>query len=123
MGGERARAVRIQRYRYNITTGANTIQGTAARPTVNGQFIERNAGRGSAFGAVNLRLSRLIPAGSKTKIEAIVEAFNVFDRRNDIARISVFGSGAYPAAPAANFGQVTVVGEPRSLQFGLRVRY
>ncbi len=31
---------------FNITTGSNTIQGTAARPTINGVFINRNAGEG-----------------------------------------------------------------------------
>ena len=31
---------------FNITTGANTIQGTSARPTINGVFINRNAGSG-----------------------------------------------------------------------------
>ena len=43
----------------NITTGATTIQGTAARPTVNGEFIERNAGIGQRFVQLNLRLSRI----------------------------------------------------------------
>ena len=43
---------------FNITTGANTIQGTSARPTVNGVFINRNAGTGFDFFNVNARLSR-----------------------------------------------------------------
>ena len=30
---------------FNITSGVTTIQGTAGRPIVNGQFIPRNAGR------------------------------------------------------------------------------
>src|SRR5205085_384854 len=34
---------------FNITTGTNTVQGTAARPTVDGAFIVRNAGEGRAF--------------------------------------------------------------------------
>jgi hypothetical protein len=48
---------------YNITTGTNTIQGTPARPVVNGEFIPRNAGQGSAFSTVNLRLSRTFVQG------------------------------------------------------------
>ncbi len=43
---------------FNITTGANTIQGTAARPTINGAFINRNAGEG--FNTLNLNF-RLKP--------------------------------------------------------------
>src|SRR5208283_4556924 len=31
---------------FNITTGSTTIQGTSARPTINGVFINRNAGEG-----------------------------------------------------------------------------
>ncbi|MGC2659874.1 MAG: carboxypeptidase regulatory-like domain-containing protein [Bryobacteraceae bacterium] len=34
---------------FNITTGANTIQGTTGRPTVNGIYINRNAGAGFDF--------------------------------------------------------------------------
>src|SRR5215813_9745895 len=34
---------------FNITAGSNTIQGTAARPTINGSFISRNAGTGFDF--------------------------------------------------------------------------
>jgi hypothetical protein len=107
---------------FNITTGANTIQGSAARPTVDGDYIPRNAGVGSDFSTVSLRLSRRFELERHGHIEAMVEAFNVFNRRNNLARIGVFGSGAYPSNPAANFGQITVVGEPRAFQFGLRYR-
>ena len=108
---------------FNITTGTNTIQGTAARPAVNGAFISRNAGVGSAFSTVNLRLSRTFALGRRARLDGLIEAFNLLDRRNDIARITVFGTGAYPTNPAPNFGQVTVVGEPRSVQLGFRFRY
>lgn len=108
---------------FNITTGTNTIQGTGARPTVNGAFISRNAGEGSAFSTTSLRVSRILAAGSRVKVEALVEVFNLFNRRNDLARTTVFGTGAYPTSPSATFGQVTVVGEPRSAQISIRVRY
>ena len=108
---------------FNITTGANTIQGTAARPVVNGEFIERNSGEASDFSTVSLRLSRTFRLGGRAQLDGLIEAFNLFNRRNDLARITVFGTGAYPTSPAANFGQVTVVGDPRSIQFGLRFRY
>ena len=108
---------------FNITTGANTIQGTAARPVVNGEFIERNVGEGDDFSTVSLRLSRTFRLGGRAQVDGLIEAFNLFDSRNDLARITVFGTGVYPTSPAANFGQVTVVGDPRSIQFGLRFRY
>jgi len=34
-----------------------------------------------------------------------------------------FGTGAYPASPSPTFGQVTAVGDPRSFQFGVRLRF
>ena len=34
---------------FNILSGLTTIQGTPARPIVNGEFIDRNAGVGSTF--------------------------------------------------------------------------
>lgn len=108
---------------FNITTGANTIQGTAARPTENGRFIERNTGEGSDFSTTSLRLVRNFTVRTKARVEAIVEAFNLFNRRNDVARVTVFGTGAYPTSPAANFGQITVVGDPRTIQFGFRVKF
>ena len=40
-----------------------------------------------------------------------------------MARVTVFGTGAYPTNPAPNFGNVTVVGDPRTMQFGVRVRF
>jgi len=108
---------------FNITSGANTIQGTAGRPVVNGEFIPRNAGAGSPFKTASLRVSRKFRVGRHGDIEALVEAFNMFNWRNDVARVTVFGTGAYPANPAANFGQITVVGDPRSLQFGIRANF
>lgn len=108
---------------FNITTGTNTIQGTAGRPTVNGVFIPRNAGLGGDFSTVSLRLSRVFTIEGRLRIEALAEGFNVFNRRNNLARIGVFGSGTYPDNPALNFQQITAVGEPRAAQFGLRLSY
>ena len=34
-----------------------------------------------------------------------------------------FGAGAYPTNPSPTFGQATAVGDPRSFQFGVRVRF
>lgn len=108
---------------FNILTGATTIQGTAARPVVNGAPIERNVGKGSPFSTVNVRIARQLRFGTRVTGDLLLEAFNLFDRRNDLARVAVFGTGSYPDAPAATFGQVTVVGDPRLLQLGFRVRF
>ncbi|HUR34788.1 MAG TPA: TonB-dependent receptor [Vicinamibacterales bacterium] len=108
---------------FNITSGVTTIQGTAGRPLVNGQFIERNAGAGSAYLSMNLRLSRGFVLGRDARFEAAIEAFNVTNRRNDVTRNTNFGAGAYPSSPSPTFNQITAVADPRALQFAVRVRF
>jgi outer membrane receptor protein involved in Fe transport len=107
----------------NITSGVTTIQGTAGRPIVDGAFIPRNAGAGPDFFSLDLRLSRTFPIGSRARIEALAEVFNLTNRENVVAMNGNFGSGDYPDNPSSAFGQVTAVGEPRSVQLGLRVSF
>ena len=49
---------------FNITSGVTTIQGTAGRPIVDGEFIPRNAGVGDDFFSLSLRVSRSFRAGA-----------------------------------------------------------
>ena len=108
---------------FNITSGVTTVQGTVGRPMVDGRFIRRNAGAGSAFLSLNARLSRTFRATSRVGVEALAEGFNLTNRENVIARNTNFGPGGYPSNPSPAFGQVTAVGEPRAFQVGLRVRF
>jgi len=108
---------------FNITSGLTTIQGTAGRPIVNGTFIERNAGAGPDFFAVNARLSRSFRVGGRMQVEGLLEAFNVTNRTNVVTVNGNFGAGAYPANPSPAFGAVTAVGDPRSLQLAARMKF
>jgi hypothetical protein len=108
---------------FNITSGVTTIQGTAGRPVVNGAFIERNAGSGSDFFTINGRVSRTFRVARRVRLEGLVEAFDLTNRRNALTRNTNFGSGAYPTNPAPGFGDVTAVGEPRTVQLGLRLGF
>jgi len=107
----------------NITSGVTTVQGTAGRPVVNGEFIPRNSGTGAAFFSLGLRLSRECQAGNRLRVQGLVEAFNVTNRVNVVSINGNFGAGAYPANPSSTFGTVTAVGDPRALQLGARVRW
>jgi hypothetical protein len=107
----------------NITSGVTTIQGTQGRPIVNGAFIPRNSGTGNDFWTVNARLSRSFQIMDRVRIEALAEAFNLLNRRNNLTRNGNFGAGPYPASPSTAFGQVTAVHDPRSLQLALRLRF
>jgi hypothetical protein len=107
----------------NITSGVTTVQGTAGRPIVNGQFIARNAGVGSDFFSLGLRVSRSFRLAESVRAEGIAEAFNLTNRRNDLTRIGNFGAGAYPTNPAPTFNQITAVGDPRTVQLAVRLRF
>jgi len=108
---------------FNITSGVTTIQGTAGRPVVNGQFIARNAGQGAAFFTANARLSRMFKLGDHWQFEVLAEGFNLTNRANVVTRNANFGAGAYPDNPSPTFNQTTAVGESRSIQCGARIRF
>ena len=108
---------------FNIVTGSNTVQGTAARPIVNGVFISRNAGIGSDFFVVNTRLSRSFALGEHLHLEALAEAFNLLNHRNNLTKNGTFGTGAYPTSPSSSFGQITAVNDPRVVQLALRITF
>ncbi len=108
---------------FNITTGATTVQGTAARPTVNGVFINRNAGEGFNFLTLGARLSRTFALTEHLRMTALVEGFNLTNHANGVSLNGNFGTGAYPSNPSSTFRQVTAVGDPRGFQFGLRFAF
>jgi hypothetical protein len=108
---------------FNITTGSNTIQGTAARPTINGAFINCNAGSGFDFFNVNVRLSRSFRVSERFRLEAMAEAFNFLNHMNGVTLNGTFGSGSYPNNPASTFQQITAVGDPRTAQLALRATF
>jgi hypothetical protein len=120
---------------FHITSGITSLQGTTGRPLTNGgtapanfdvravSFIPRNAGIGSDFFNVNARVSRAFRISRGVRVEGLVEAFNVTNRMNNLTRNATFGPGAYPTNPVTNFNQITAVGDPRTLQFGLRLTF
>ncbi len=108
---------------FNITSGVTTVQGTAGRPIVNGSFIPRNAGEGSDFFSLGARLSRSFPLGKTLRLEGQLEAFNLTNRVNTLTRQSNFGTGVYPTNPTPTFNTITAVGDPRTLQLGVRLRF
>ena len=120
---------------FNITSGVTSLQGTTGRPLADGaiatanfdvrsvSFIPRNSGTGSDFFGLNLRLGRAIRLTNHLKVEGLVEAFNLTNRVNNLTRNVNFGGGAYPANPVSTFNQITAVGEPRTIQFGVRANF
>jgi Carboxypeptidase regulatory-like domain len=120
---------------FNITSGIMSLQGTTGRPPGDGTteaanfdvrsvtFIPRNAGVGSDFFTAGLRLTRSFALARGIRADAIAEVFNLTNRRNNLTRNATFGGGTYPTNPAPNFGQILAVGDPRTWQFALRMRF
>jgi hypothetical protein len=108
---------------FNITTGATTVQGTSARPAVNGVFINRNAGGGFDFLTLGARLSRTFALTEHLRLTALAEGFNLTNHVNGVSLNGNFGTGAYPSNPSPGFQQVTTVGDPRGFQFALRFAF
>ncbi len=57
------------------------------------------------------------------RVEGLVEAFNLTNRVNNLTRNTNFGAGAYPTNPVSTFNQITAVGDPRTIQFGVRANF
>lgn len=108
---------------FNVTSGVTTIQGTAGRPIVDGEFIDRNAGIGTPFFSLGARVSRAFRLTNRWQLELMAEGYNLTNHTNVVTRNTNFGPGAYPANPLPTFGQITAVGEPRAFQFGGRLRF
>jgi hypothetical protein len=108
---------------FNITTGSQTIQGTAARPLLNGVMIGRNTGEGFGFLSLGARLSRTFAITERLHLEAIAEGFNLTNHINGVSLNGTFGTGMYPGSPSPSFGQLTAVGDPRGFQLALRVSF
>ena len=108
---------------FNITTGANTVQGTAARPTINGIFINRNAGSGFDSLSLGARLSRNFQISERLRLKALAEGFNLTNHLNGVTLNGVFGTGTYPTSPSPTYKQITAVNDPRTMQFALRFEF
>ncbi len=103
-------------YPFNLVTGAQTLQTTAARPA----GLGRNVGRSFDFESLEVRLSRSFRVSDRYQAEVIAESFNIMNRTNLQFPNATFGTGATPL-PA--FGRATAAGDPRQIQFGLRLSF
>ena len=75
--------------------------------------VGRNAGEGFDYQSLDLRLSRTFSLGQNFSFEAIVDAFNVFDRANYQVPNNILTS--------PTFGRPTATNDPRQFQLGLRL--
>src|SRR5262249_31599246 len=115
----------------NIVSGVNTIQQTGGRPCPGvtaanctiANMIGRNSGTGFAFFTLNTRLSRTFSVGEHFKIEAIAEAFNALNHRNDMIPRNTYGPAIFPGNARSDFGTPSAVGDPRHVQLAVRINF
>jgi hypothetical protein len=77
---------------------------------------------------VDLRVSRTFRFGARGTLEAMVEAFNLFNRVNFIedtnqSSFVIFGTGAFPSNPLPAYGRYTLTLPPRQVQVALKVGF
>jgi outer membrane receptor protein involved in Fe transport len=106
---------------FNIQTGNDRNGDTNANDRPAG--VGRNTGIGFPFQSWDARLSRTLRLSERWRVEAMLEAFNLLNHRNDQLPNTIFGTGAYPVSPRPAFGRPTAVGDPRQLQLGLKVAF
>ncbi|HEY7412043.1 MAG TPA: TonB-dependent receptor [Vicinamibacteria bacterium] len=100
---------------FNVVTGSDRNNDTNVNDRPPG--VGRNTGVGFDFATLDLRLARRFALGA-TRVEAMVEAFNLLNRSNLQLPNNTFGTGS---APRPGFGAPTAAADSRQVQFGLRV--
>jgi len=132
---------------FNITNGVTDIQTTTERPclpsvttaqcatALPGTMISRNSGQGFPSSTVNTRLSRTFHLTEQYSLQAIAEAFNLVNTRNDLFPSGSYGSSCYypsslgptPGSSACSvpstFGQPTNSADPRSIEFAAKLSF
>lgn len=103
-------------YPFNIVTGGQTLQTTAARLA----GVGRNTGQGFSYESLDLRVSRKFRVSDRVDVELLAESFNTTNRVNFQFPNNTLGTGMTPL-PA--FGKATAAGDPRQIQFGLRCSF
>ena len=121
---------------FNIVSGVNSLQGTAGRPFADGSsstanfdvravdFIPRNAGIGSDFFTHEPAREPRVPARRRDANRGAgrsVQPDQSRQRRSRATRRSA--RVRIPANPVSSFNTVTAVGDPRTLQFGVRLSF
>ena len=99
---------------FNVLAGSDLNNDTNNNDRPPG--VSRNSARQGSTSSVDLRLSRPFTVGGQ-RLEAMLEAFNLFNQVNILALNNTYGTGT---APLPTFGQPTLAGDPRQFQVGVR---
>jgi hypothetical protein len=117
---------------FNVLLGFDANQDTNAN-TDRPAGVGRNAGIGPGYASLDLRVSRMfqISRDGPKRVEAIVEAFNVFNRTNFSGVNTVVGAAPLPAGPIRGSRLAkptdplgfTSAFDPRQIQLGAKLSF
>jgi hypothetical protein len=117
---------------FNVLLGFDANGDTNAN-TDRPAGVGRNVGHGPGYVSLNLRAARefVLKGRRETRVEAVVEGFNVFNRVNYSGVNTVVGMTPLPAEPIKGSRLAspsdplgfTSAFDPRQIQLGLRVTY
>lgn len=90
--------------------------------------VGRNSGTTAAQANLDVRVSKKFKVGARGSVEALIEAFNVFNRVNFIedtnqSSFVIFGTGAFPDNPLPAYGRYTLTLPPRQVQLAVRMTF
>jgi hypothetical protein len=97
-------------------------------PTDESSSVGRNSETTASQFTVDLRLTKRFTFGRNVTLDAIAEAFNIFNRVNFIedtnqSSFVIFGTGAFPTNPLPTYGRYTLTLPPRQAQLALKLGF
>lgn len=97
-------------------------------PASEATSVGRNSETTATQYNVDLRVSKRIRFGRRVALEAILDAFNVFNRVNFVedtnqSSFTIFGTGAFPSNPLPTYGRYTLTLPPRQVQLAGKISF
>jgi hypothetical protein len=105
---------------YNIHAGVD-LNGDGFRIDLPPDIAQVNSGRGSAFSQLDLRLSKVFRFTGTVGIEALIEAFNIFNATNPAGYNGNRASSTF--GQPSTFAGDPLQGEQRLAQLGIRFHF
>ena len=108
--------------------GAFPSDRARVNPASEATSVGRNSETTAAQYNVDLRVSRKFKLGGRAAFEAILDAFNVFNRVNFVedtnqSSFTIFGAGAFPSNPLPTYGRYTLTLPPRQVQLAGKISF
>jgi hypothetical protein len=108
--------------------GAFPSDRARVNPASEATSVGRNSATTASQYSVDLRASKRIKLGRRVAVDAILDAFNLFNRANFVedtnqSSFTIFGTGAFPSNPLPTYGRYTLTLPPRQLQLAAKISF